>query len=278
QQTMSTDLHPTAKGYHNKETTDAYVKGRPNLPLETIDFIKNNLNLNANSLIVDLAAGTGKFTELLAGYGGFNNITAVEPSPEFRQACTDILEGLIKKGRSELKYSVVDGLATKIPLADQSVDAMFVSQAFHWFDSEASLREMTRVLKPGAPLVMVWCDMDVTNHLVRASADIFHEKYYDNKTPQFRSFKWEAAFENPAIANLLELPLKLQKYKFMHHYTRESLGNRVMSISYISLLSDAQKKHLLEEINQELDKFPETLNNQQFEYPYNVYLYYTTKK
>ena len=43
---------------------------------------------------------------------------------------------------------VVDGTAEAIPLPDASVDVVTVAQAFHWFDADAALPEIARVLKP----------------------------------------------------------------------------------------------------------------------------------
>ena len=48
------------------------------------------------------------------------------------------------------------GTAEQIPLDDDSVDAVLVGQAFHWFDHDAALDEIARVLRPGGVLGLLW--------------------------------------------------------------------------------------------------------------------------
>jgi SAM-dependent methyltransferase len=47
------------------------------------------------------------------------------------------------------------GSAEAIPLDDASVDAVFVGEAFHWFDPAAAIPELARVLRPGGSLAIV---------------------------------------------------------------------------------------------------------------------------
>jgi hypothetical protein len=45
---------------------------------------------------------------------------------------------------------VLEGTAEAIPLADGSVDAVFVAEAFHWFEPEPALREVRRASAEGS--------------------------------------------------------------------------------------------------------------------------------
>jgi SAM-dependent methyltransferase len=52
------------------------------------------------------------------------------------------------------------GTAEGIPLADNSVDAVLVAQAWHWFNPEQAIPELARVLRPGGRLGLVWNTRD----------------------------------------------------------------------------------------------------------------------
>lgn len=114
---------------------EAYDRGRSGWPPEILDGIEAEK-------VLDLAAGTGKLTALLAER--YPEVVAVEPVAAMRE----LLERNVPGVRA------LAGTAEAIPVDDESVDAVFVAEAFHWFDSIAAGRELERVLRPGGWLVV----------------------------------------------------------------------------------------------------------------------------
>lgn len=122
----------------------AYERGRPSYPPEAINWL---LPSGARD-VLDLGAGTGKLTTRLAERG--LDVVAVDPIPEM----LEVLSGALPDIPALL------GTAEDIPLPDDSVDAVLVAQAWHWFDPERAVKEVARVLRPGGRLGLVWNTRD----------------------------------------------------------------------------------------------------------------------
>jgi SAM-dependent methyltransferase len=135
-------LHPLAERFAS--VIGEYERGRPDYPPAVIGALAAELRLKQGASVLDLAAGTGKLTRALLA-GGLD-VVAVEPQAPLRE----LLAASVGAER------VRDGLAEAIPLDARSVDAVTVSNAFHWFDHAPALAEIARVLRPGGGLCVVW--------------------------------------------------------------------------------------------------------------------------
>jgi len=118
---------------------DAYARTRPPYSRAAIELAAQELGLTSESTVLDLAAGTGTLTRSLRER--FANVLAVEPD-----------EGM----RAQFEGDVMAGTAEAIPLPDNSVDAVFVGEAFHWFDAARALEEIRRVGSGLAVLARSW--------------------------------------------------------------------------------------------------------------------------
>lgn len=122
----------------------AYERGRPSYPPDAIDWLLPP----AATDVLDLGAGTGKLTTRLVERG--LGVVAVDPIPEMLEVLSQSLPDT----------PALLGTAEEIPLPDNSVDAVLVAQAWHWFDPERAIKEVSRVLRPGGRLGLVWNTRD----------------------------------------------------------------------------------------------------------------------
>jgi SAM-dependent methyltransferase len=121
-----------------------YTRTRPGYPDEALAWVAANTGLEAGADVLDLAAGTGKLTSSLVARG--YRVVAVEPLPGMRAQLEADVPGI----------RVLEGKAERLPLDDRAFDAVFVGQAFHWFEPYAAIDEIVRVLRPGGWLVLLW--------------------------------------------------------------------------------------------------------------------------
>ncbi|GAA4551376.1 class I SAM-dependent methyltransferase [Amycolatopsis samaneae] len=121
----------------------AYARHRPGYPRKALSWGLSGAAFTPVRT-VDLAAGTGKVSLGLAELG--LAVTAVEPDPGMRAEFSRLLP----------QVTALAGTAENIPLPGGSADAVVVGQAFHWFDTNAALTEMARVVRPGGVVVALW--------------------------------------------------------------------------------------------------------------------------
>ena len=122
----------------------AYERGRPSYPPEAIEWLLAPTEGWDARDVLDLGAGTGKLTTRLVERG--LDVVAVDPIAEM----LDVLRAALPTTPALL------GTAEQIPLGDNSVDAVLVAQAWHWFDPQRAVAEVARVLRPGGRLGLVW--------------------------------------------------------------------------------------------------------------------------
>ena len=169
-------LHPLAENFAS--VADAYERGRPEYPRAAIGALTAELGLTPGARVLDLAAGTGKLTRALVAAG--LDVVAVEPQGALREA----LAASVGEER------VLDGFAEQIPLADDSLDAVTVADAIHWFDHAPALTEISRVLRRGGGLAVLvtaadWSGASWADELGRMLMDLRPDH------PQFDGRPWQ---------------------------------------------------------------------------------------
>jgi SAM-dependent methyltransferase len=215
-----------------------YERGRPGWPAAAVEVV----GLPASSTVLELGAGTGKLTRLLAAR--FRRVIAVEPDADMRR--------LLAAGSPE--PDVRAGAAEAIPLADGEADAVFAAEAFHWFDGERALAEMARVLRPGGPLVLMWnvpggptepaIDPAERRLIERAPPrDQLGHDPVDLNTDRFASGAWRAAFAGAPFG-----PLEEARFPNPQVLDRDALISFFESMGWVGELPDAERAVLLAEV------------------------------
>ena len=185
--------------------------------------------------VLDLAAGTGKFTACLLAHDGVASVTAVEPVEAMRAGLAPL--------RADPRLDVLAGTASAIPLPDASVDLVTIAQAFHWFADEPSLREVHRVLRPGAALALVWNIEDDRHEWVRRFRAA-HEAL-DEGIPQYRKGQWSEVFHGEAGSLLFPGGLANSYFDSSVQFPDTgSLWQLVASKSYVASLAAAEQQRV----------------------------------
>jgi SAM-dependent methyltransferase len=197
-----------------------YERGRPGYPAGALE----PLGLSPDLVVLDLAAGTGKLTRMLVESGA--RVIAVEPVAEMRAALPASAE-------------VLDGTAERIPLGDGSVDLVTVAQAFHWFDGDAALAEIHRVLRPDGRLALVW-NRRVEDAPVNVAIDAIVDPFRAG-APTHRGEGWRAVFDRTSLFG----PLEEHVFENEQVLDADGMADRIGSISFIASLPDEDRARVL---------------------------------
>ena len=249
-------IHPSAaQGF--QAGAEAYERGRPAYAPAAVERLVAELGIGPGTRVLDLAAGTGKLTRMLAPTGA--SIVAVEPVAGMRDQLAKLMSQL----------TILDGTAEAIPLRDASVDAVTVGQAFHWFDGDRALPEIHRVLRPGSGLGLIWQARDPVRPWIERLNEIIDRA--DDGHPRFRTGAWREAFERSSLFD----PIREAEYPTVQRGDVQVFVDRVASISYVARLPEEPREAVLDEVRRLLADDPDTAGRDVIELPYRAHVYWT---
>lgn len=245
--------HSAADGF--SRTADVYVRGRPDYPPQADLWLRDTIGLAPGKRVLDLGAGTGKFTARLVRTGA--EVTAVEPVAAMREQ--------FAKGLPQVP--MLSGTAEAIPLSDAGLDAVVCAQAFHWFASPAALAEIRRVLKPGGRLGLIWNVRDESVDWVAALTGIMRP--YESDAPRYAGGAWRRVFPAPGFTPLTETI-------FPHGHTgspEHVVVDRVLSVSFIAALPESERKQVEAKVRALIADHPALAGRETVTLPYRTAAY-----
>jgi SAM-dependent methyltransferase len=239
-----------AKGFAKE--AQAYARGRPEYPAALDQWLRDDLKLDETCTVVDLGAGTGKFTRRLQATGA--NIIAIEP----------VQEMLAQLTRAVPSVAARSGTAEEIPVNDGAVDAVVCAQSFHWFATKTALNEIHRVLRPRGSLGLVWNVRDESADWAAAMTAILAP--YEGNAPRYRSGEWRRLFPAEGFGPLREK-------HFPHGHTgapEQVIVDRVLSISFIAALERPQQHVVAARLRDLIAKSPALRGCDEVTVPYET--------
>lgn len=127
--------------YDNTEMPRAYDCGRSYSPEQLdrwLDVVSDSVRTPSIDKVLDLGCGTSRYSTALAKRLNAH-IVGLEPSAQMLAEA---------KKKSNSRVALVRGSGESLPLADESIDIVFMSMVFHHFkDASAAVRECRRVLR-----------------------------------------------------------------------------------------------------------------------------------
>lgn len=237
-----------------------YERGRPDYPGEIDAWLRNVLHVGPGKRVLDLGAGTGKFTRHLLATGA--NVIAVEPVAAMRERLLATHPFL----------TVLRGQAEAIAVPDHTLDAVVCAQAFHWFGTAQTLTEITRVLRTGGSLGLVWNVRDNTVPWVAKVQRIMLP--YEKDAPRFDSDLWRKPFPFPGLTQLVE-------HRFPHKHTGPAervIVDRVLSTSFIACLPEAERERVAAQVRDVIAREPQLVGREEVSFPYVTYAYAAEKR
>ena len=235
---------------------EQYEQARPSYAADAATWLVEQLGIAPGTTVCDLAAGTGKLTRLLVPAGAA--LLAAEP-----------VEGMRTVLHRELPtVPVAAAVAEALPFADGTLDAVTVAQAFHWFDSAASLTELHRALRPGGRLGLIWNAWDDS----RPWIDRIHRVVAEaSATENWKRGHWSRDWVVEAVdAHGGYSPVTRAQFTNVQPLSRDGVVERVATTSHIASASAESQARTLAAVREILDTDPDTRDLGTLDFSYAV--------
>jgi len=246
-------LHPAVHGFDR--SAESYERGRPGYPPEALAYLRDALGLRPGDRVLELGAGTGKFTRAMDPWAARR--IAVEPIPGMRAVFVRATPGA----------ELLTARAETLPVRSGAVHAVVAAQSFHWFRQPETLREIHRVLRPGGALGLVWNRRDESVPWVKELGTLIDAEAGD--IPRTRSEAWRSAFESAGGFG----PIASSQFPHIDPLPRDRVIDRVLSISAIGLLPPERQRALADRVQEILARDPYLARAETVPFPYRTEVY-----
>ena len=226
-----------------------YVAGRPEYPAALL------ADLPPADTIIDLGAGTGKFTELLALTG--KRILAVEPIAE---------DGCAYPGRSSRNRGGVIGSAEFIPAPDRVAGSSAAPPPSIGSTMRRRRAKSFAFWKSDGALALIWNVRDDRVPWVAAFSRMMDS--YAGDTPRQSTGKWRVIFEDARFEHLAS-----RTYPFTQPMPATGIVDRALSTSFIAVLPRKEQNIVRAKVTAIIASEPLLAGQDPIQFPYVTELY-----
>ena len=213
-------------------------------------------HLPAVDTIIDLGAGTGEFTELLAITG--KRILAIEPVAD-----------MAARIRRYANVEVVVGSAEAIPLSDAVAGLVCCATAFHWFDYAKATSEILRVLDRGGALALIWNMRDDRVPWIAKFSAVLSS--YAGAAPRRSMSEWRAIFGDDRFEHAIS-----ESYLTSQLVSASGIVDRALSTSFIAALPQSEQESVRQRIMAVVER--QFFDRERIEFPYVTELHLFRKR
>ncbi len=238
---MTEDLQRRARSFGG--VADAYDRGRPSYPDAAVTWLVGPTPVT----VLELGAGTGKLTERLVAAG--HDVLATDPD--------EAMLTVLRRHLPDVRTAACGAEAIDAP--DRSVDVVVAAQSYHWFDLEAALPEIARVLRPGGVLAAVWNRRDERIPWVRKLGRVLHSQVETH----------DPSGELPASGLFGEV--RAQTFAHWQVVDRRSIVDLARSRSTVAVLGEAERERTLADLLALYDDYGRGMDGMQIPYVVDCY-------
>ncbi|RPB18842.1 methyltransferase [Terfezia boudieri ATCC MYA-4762] len=249
-------------GFASSVSYDAH---RPTYQPAAVNFLLTSLGLTGRNKakVMDIGAGTGKFTEILARREECYDIVAVEPHDDMRRVLrgkelprTKVLRGDVQSVWSTGEWRAMG--------EDWSAESIVIAQAFHWFSTPETLRCVYEALVPNGTLGLIWNVEDYNQSPEYPCTTPWESQLrnvlltFNDGYPRYRDNVWRRVFDGVEARKMFstsssgEKTIEEKIFPVTVYLSKEDLWKRIGTLSYVRGLD--KKEGLIEKFRKTFDE------------------------
>lgn len=226
------------------EVAAAYERARPNYPPTAVKALAER---GARGTVLDVGAGTGKLTRLLAPLAA--RVVAVEPDAE--------MAAIARAHLGHHRHVDIDVRAFEaFEAPDGSFDLLTVGQAWHWLDPDTRAQRAARLLRPGGWLALLWNNPAIDDASLQAEIDAAYQRHAPELRGESKGTPIQTA-ERTAQEEIRQSPLLSESetlhLPWTHRYTTAEHADLLATMSAYRLLEPATRQALIGDISAAID-------------------------